>query len=301
VTPPAGPLAVGVLGRGLVDPEEPVIHVDDLGFLRGMAVFETLRVYAGRPFALREHLERLGASARRLGLAAPDAGELGALVALVVAAAAPDCSLRFTLTAGREGRGAPLLIVTAQGLPPDLEAVRARGIRLVSLQLGIDPRSRRDAPWLLDGVKSTSYAVNMAAWAEARRRGADDAVFVAADGSLLEGPVTNVWWRRGRVLHTPTLDLGILAGVTRARLLRAAPAEGYRVEEGRYPVAHLAAADEAFTSSSVREVVPVVALDDGPVGDGRPGPAAAVLQAAIRRAAARQDARDPRGQARGSD
>jgi 4-amino-4-deoxychorismate lyase len=283
--PPAGPLAVGILGRGLVDPEEPVIHADDVGFLRGMAVFETLRVYAGRPFALDAHLTRLRASAQRLGLAVPEADALVSLVGEVVGAARPDCSLRFTLTAGREGREAPLLIVTALALPADLVEVRARGIRLVALQLGIDPRARRDAPWLLDGVKSTSYAVNMAAWSEARRRGADDAVFVAADGSLLEGPVTNIWWRRGRVLHTPSLDLGILAGVTRALLMRAAPAAGYRVEEGWYQVNHLAEADEAFTSSSVREVVPVVELDGAAVGDGHPGPAAVALQAAIRQAA----------------
>jgi 4-amino-4-deoxychorismate lyase len=294
---------MGVLGRGLLDPEEPVIHADDLGFLRGMAVFETLRVYAGRPFALEAHLDRLRASAERLGLRAPVAADVGALADEVVAAALPDHSLRITLTAGRDGQDAPLLIVTALPLPADLEAVRARGIRLVALQLGIDPRSRRDAPWLLDGVKSTSYAVNMAAWAEARRRGADDAVFVAADGSLLEGPVTNVWWRRGRILHTPALDLGILAGVTRAHLARAAPSEGYRVQEGWYPVAHLAGAEEAFTSSSVREVVPVIAVDGEPVGEGRPGPAAAVLQAALRRAAGSEDpgeAADPRDRPRGS-
>ena len=281
----AGPLVVGILGRGLVDPQEPVIHVDDLGFLRGLAVFETLRVYAGRPFALAAHLQRLRASAERLGLPAPDETAVGSLVGAVIHAARPDCSLRLTLTAGRDGREAPLLIVTAQALPADLEDIRARGIRLVALRLGIDPRARQDAPWLLDGVKSTSYAVNMAAWSEARRRGADDAVFVASDGSLLEGPVTNIWWRRGQVLHTPSLDLGILAGVTRAQRVRAAPAAGYRVEEGWYPLDHLAGADEAFTSSSVREVVPVVALDGLTVGDGRPGPAASALQAAIRRAA----------------
>ena len=82
---------------------------------------------------------------------------------------------------------------------------RARGITVISLQLGIDPRMRTDLPWLLGGVKSTSYAVNMAAWAEARRRGADDAIFLAADGSVMEGPVTNIWWRLERTLYTPAL------------------------------------------------------------------------------------------------
>jgi branched-subunit amino acid aminotransferase/4-amino-4-deoxychorismate lyase len=97
--------------------------------------------------------------------------------------------------------------------------------------------------------------------------------------------VANVWWCSRRELFTPALELGILAGVTRAALLEEAAGLGYDVREGIYPVDQLAGAEEAFTSSSVREVMPVVALDDAPVGDGRPGPAAAELQAALRRAA----------------
>ena len=141
---------------------------------------------------------------------------------------------------------------------------------------------RAEAPWLLGGVKSTSYAVNMAAEAEARARGADDAVFVRDDGVVLEGPVTNVWWRRGETLFTPSLDLGILAGVTRAACRGCLEASGTRSPRAAYPLADLLGADEVFTSSSVREVMPVVAVD------GRPferGPAAAALQAALREAA----------------
>ncbi len=119
----------------------------------------------------------------------------------------------------------------------------------------------------------------MAAESEARRRGTDDALFVRDDGVVLEGPVTNVWWRRGASLFTPALDLGILAGVTRTVLLEAAPAAGYEVAEGAYPLDHLRAADEVFTSSSVREVMPVVEVD----GRGFAlGPAAATLQQALR-------------------
>ncbi len=125
----------------------------------------------------------------------------------------------------------------------------------------------------------------MAAEAEARRRGADDAVFVAQDATVLEGPVTNVWWKRERVLYTPALELGILAGVTRATLIEEAAALGYDVREGVFPLDHLAAADEAFTSSSVREVMPVIELDGRAVGLGKPGPAAAELQAALRKRA----------------
>jgi len=139
------------------------------------------------------------------------------------------------------------------------------------------------APWLLPGTKCVSYATHAAATAEARRRDADDAVFVDLDDTVLEGTVTNVWWREGSTLLTPALELGILAGETRAALLELAPAAGYEVEEGVFPVGRLREADEIFTSSSVREVMPVVALDGEPVSRG---PAADALQTALRRLAA---------------
>jgi 4-amino-4-deoxychorismate lyase len=285
VTLPSRPLAVAVLGRGVVDPDEPVLHADDRGVLRGLAAFETLRVYGGRPFALQEHLERLKLSAGRMHLQVPDLAAIAELAFDALAAAGiADATMRLTVTGGREGEG-PVAMVLIGALPGDLETLRATGIGVISLQLGTDPRARRDAPWLLDGVKSTSYAVNMAAHDEAERRGAGDAIFVASDGSVLEGPTTNVWWRRGTTLFTPALDLGILAGVTRAHVLRLAPAAGYATEEGWFPLGDLSDADEAFTSSSIRELMPIVRLDGRPIGDGHPGPGAARLLVALRDAA----------------
>ena len=271
-------LAVAVAGRGLVLPEEPVLHADDDALLRGRAAFETLRVYGGRPFRLTDHLERMQASAARLGIAWPGGFEALAEQALV-AAGEPDSVLRLYLTPGRQGSGEPVSLALVSALPPDLEERRARGIVLISL-LGI----RAEAPWLLGGVKSTSYAVNMAAESEARSRGADDAVFVRDDGIVLEGPVTNVWWRRGRTLYTPSLELGILAGVTRAVLAEAASAAGYEVAEGAYPLEELLGAEEVFTSSSVREVMPVVAVDGKRFERGQ---AAAALQRRLREEALR--------------
>jgi 4-amino-4-deoxychorismate lyase len=273
-------LALAVLGRGVVDPDEPVVHADDEAILRGRAAFETMRVYGGRPFRLDAHLERLARSSERMGLAPVEGDALRSLAADALAeAGARDAVLRLLWTAGRGGT-APLGLALVTAIAEDWDALRERGVRAVSL-LGV----KAEAPWLLGGVKSTSYAVNMAAEAEARRRGGDDAIFVDPAGIVLEGPVTNVWWRRGETLFTASLDLGVLAGVTRATLLDAAPDLGYRVEEGAFPLAELAGAEEAFTSSSVREVLPVVELDGAPVGDGRPGSAAGDLQRALRRAA----------------
>jgi 4-amino-4-deoxychorismate lyase len=271
-------LAVAVAGRGVVPPDEPVLQADDEALLRGRAAFETLRVYGGRPFRLAEHLARMRASAERLDIEWPGGLEALAEQALETAGA-PDAVLRLYLTPGRERSGRPLSLALVSALPTDLEERRARGISLISL-LGV----RADAPWLLGGVKSTSYAVNMAAESEARGRGADDAVFVRDDGIVLEGPVTNVWWRRRSTLYTPSLDLGILAGVTRAVMIEAAPAAGYEIEEGAYPLADVLGAEEAFTTSSVREVMPVVELDGQKL---ERGPAADALQQALRKEAER--------------
>ncbi|HXG76352.1 MAG TPA: aminotransferase class IV [Gaiellaceae bacterium] len=272
-------LALAVIGRGLCPPDAPVLRADDEALLRGRAAFETLRVYGGRPFRLAAHLDRLEGSAQGMALPPLPRAELEELAALVLPAArGEDAVLRLVWTAG-PAEGPPLGLALLSPVPAWIEEVRARGATAVSL-LGI----RAVAPWLLPGVKSTSYAVNMAADAEARARGADEAIFVDADGVVLEGTVTNVWWRSGRTLRTPSLELGILAGVTRAALLELAPEAGYAVEEGVYRLGDLYEAEEAFTSSSVRELMPVVELDGRPLGRG---PAADELQAALRALAAK--------------
>jgi len=270
-------LALAVLGRGLVDPTEPVVRADDEALTRGRAVFETLRVYSGKPFRLHGHLDRLAGSAERVGLAAPPLEELERLAELALAAAAiPDAVLRFYWTPGAPAAGSAGFVLVG-AIPEWIEPARARGQKLVSLF-----HPRRAAPWLLPATKSTSYAVNISAELEAKRRGADDALFVDAEGVVLEGPVTNIWWRGGTTLHTPSLELGILAGETRAALIELAGGCGYQLEEGEHPLADLLEADEVFTSSSVREVMPVVELDGRPL---KRGPAADALQAALRRAA----------------
>jgi 4-amino-4-deoxychorismate lyase len=272
-------LALAVTGRGLVDPDDPVIRADDEALTRGRAVFETLRVYGGVPFRLDEHLERLGRSAALVGYPEADGPALGRLASLALeAAAAPDAVLRFFWTPGPPEGTSPVGVVLVSEIPPWIEPARAQGQRLLSL---LSPR--RSAPWLLAGTKSTSYAANIAAETEAKRQGFDDALFVDADGIVLEGPVTNVWWRVGTTLFTPSLDLGILAGETRATLLELAAGLGYVCEEGAYTLpALLDAAEEVFTSSSVREVMPVVVLDGASFVRGS---AAVELPAALRRAA----------------
>jgi 4-amino-4-deoxychorismate lyase len=282
---PSAPLALAVLGCGVVDPARPWLRADDEAVLRGRAAFETLRVYSGVPFRLEAHLERLAASARVLELPAPPCAELSDLATAAIAACGRnDAVLRLVFTPGPEG-GPPSGFALVTALPPALEEQRGRGVALATMQLAIGTSARRESPWLLPGVKSTSYAVNMAAQAEARRRGADDALLLSLEGAVLEGPTSNVWFAEEGRLRTPSLDLGILAGVTRSALLEACAAGGVAVEEGAYALDRLHAADEVFTSSSVREVMPVVVVDGRSVAAGAPGPLAARMQAALRRAA----------------
>lgn len=274
-------IALAQLGRGVVPVDTPVLHADDEGVLRGRSVFETLRVYGGMPFMLSAHLDRLGASAGRLRLPAPprDAFEQGVFDA-IVAGGELDAWLRLLWTAGREGGGEPTGLVLVSTLPPGLDDLRARGLSLAVVEW---------AAGALAGAKSTSYAENMAAQGDATERGADDALLVAPDGTVLEAPTSNVWFREKSLLLTPSLALPLLAGVTRAALQRLAPAAGYGVEEGTFPLDRLLAADEIFLTSSVREVAPVVSIDGSPVGGGAPGPAAAALQRALRAAAGYPD------------
>jgi 4-amino-4-deoxychorismate lyase len=290
-------LAVVATGPGVVDGARPALDPLDLALVRGDAVFEALRVYAGRPFRLREHLDRLATSAAAVELPLPGGLEELALRA-VAEAGGGDAVLRLICTRGPEGsgeprRGAPVdregsgdggpaAFAICTDIPASFEPDRRRGLRLVLLTTAADPLVRAASPWLLPGVKSISYATNMAAQRTARAAGADDAVLVGLGGELLEAPTANLWWRSGHTLFTPSLDLGILAGITRAVLGELAPALGLKVLEGVYTAEDLAAADEAFLSSSTREVMPVVEVDGTPIADGRPGPTATDLQAALR-------------------
>jgi 4-amino-4-deoxychorismate lyase len=252
-------LAVAVRGRGLVPPAEPVFAADDEALLRGSAAFETLRVYDGRPFLLDRHLARLAYSASALGI--PPVDGATELVELVVRAAVPDHVLRLF-------RSSHALVATAAALPPGLDDLRARGLALRTFE--------REPPPLLAGVKSTSYAPAFAARREAEDLGADDALFVSK-GRVLECATANIWWVSNGRLHTPADGDGVLPGVTRAFIL-----ELEEVAIETVGVEALLGADEAFTTSSIREVMPVVSIDGVPIGDGRTGPAAARLQASLR-------------------
>jgi 4-amino-4-deoxychorismate lyase len=253
---------VGVLGVGLVDPATPTVHADDLGLTRGDGCFEGCRVLDGTVDKLEAHVARMRRSAATLGIAF-DEPAWRALVAEAVAAwpARDEAGMRWFLTRGRPG-APPTGLVTISPLPAAYPAQRRDGIRAITLSRGTAHGAFKDAPWLLGGVKTISYAVNMAAQREAARRGADDVIFVSTDGQVLEAPTSSVVWTIGDTMTTTPLgDTGILAGTTQERLFERAAESGWRTRAALVDLDDLHAADAVFLCGTVRGPVDVVELD----------------------------------------
>ncbi|HEX5497433.1 MAG TPA: aminodeoxychorismate lyase [Mycobacteriales bacterium] len=254
---------LGVLGTGPVDPDTPLLRVDDLGVLRGDGCFETLRVHDGVIEALDAHLARLRHSAAGLDLPAPQESRWRALIDEVVAAWAQpgEAVLRLVLTRGVEGTGVPTGFATVSPLPDGIVRQRRDGVSVITLDRGMPADAHRGTPWLLGGVKSLSYAVNMAALRHARRVGADDVIFVSGDGQVTEGPTSTVVWARSECLCTTPVSLGILAGTTVGTLFARAGAHGFATRVAGATVDDLHAADEIWLVSSLRAAVRVSRLD----------------------------------------
>ena len=257
---------IGVLGRGLIDPATPVVHADDLGFTRGDGCFEGCRVIDGAIDKYPAHVARMHRSAGKLGIAF-DEPAWRALIDEVTAAWPADLegNMRWFLTRGRAGDPTPTGLVTIDELPAAFLTHRRDGIRAVTLSRGTTYDAFADAPWLLGGVKSISYAVNMAAQREAVRRGADDVIFVSVDGQLLEAPTSSVVWTVGTTMYTiPTGDNGILASTTQQRLFERAAEQGWQTVLAGGRIEDLHGADAVFLAGTVRGAVDVVELDGQP-------------------------------------
>jgi 4-amino-4-deoxychorismate lyase len=270
---------LAVLGRGIAPLDAPLLRADDLGVTRGDGVFETLHVRAGRAWLLDEHLDRMARSAAVLELGLPPADALRELAATALAAwsGGPEAGLKLVCTRGpeRTERMPPECTVYALVFPvaETLRRQRREGIRVVTATLGVASDARAGAPWLLGGVKSLSYAMNMAVQRWAVGQGYDDALLLSTDGEVLEGPTSTVVWARDGSLCTVPTETGILAGTTAAYLLASAGALGMRAERVRAGVDDLHAADGVWLCSSVRGAARVLELDGKPVTDSGLTPA----------------------------
>ena len=280
---------VNLNGR-LVAPEDATVSVFDRGFLYGDSVYEVVRTYGGRPFAMGRHLARLHGSAARIGMVLPWSDErIVAEVQRTLEAAGNDESyVRIVATRGAGEIGLdtalaenPLLLVIVQAihLPPPEAYEQGVKVQLVgvrkNLREAIDPRA-----------KTGNYLNNVMALREAKMRGAYEAVMLDAEGRITEGSSSNLFVIQGGRLITPPVEVGILEGVTRAEIFDVAQEKGIPVEERHLLPLDLLHADEAMITSSVREIVPVVRVgiddDERPIGNGSVGPVVQRITTAFR-------------------
>jgi branched-chain amino acid aminotransferase len=279
----------------LVSADAPQLFLADRGFQLGDAIFETMRARRGVVIELDEHLERLRESAVPLGIALPadDAPIVAAIHALLGADglagdgsdghAPGDAAIRVTVSRGvyaarglapRGDSSGPTIVVQAWPHAEPGSQVLSAGLSLVTSAVRRDPGSP------LAGVKSTSRAENVYARLEADRAGADDALLLTTAGEVCEGTSANIFAIRGERVVTPPLTSGCLAGTTRAWLLAHAATHGLAAAEVPLTPATLAAADEAFLTSSVAGLLPVTSLDGAAIGRGVPGPFTVLLRQA---------------------
>ncbi len=243
------------------------ISVLDRGFNLGDGLFETMRAYAGRIFRLREHLQRLQRSAARIGLPLPSALAEAARET-VLANGLHEAAVRLTVSRGIAPFGLappepaePTCVITAQPAPTPPAALCAGTA---------SGRLNEHAPTA--GLKRLGYLDSIVWLAEARSSGYDDAVVLDTAGHLAEGTSSNLFVVAGGVLRTPPLACGVLPGITRATVIEIASELELEVAEEFLEPALLQTAEEAFLTSSIREVVPLVAVDGRPIGKGGVGP-----------------------------
>lgn len=217
---------------------EATISVTDEGLLRGDGAFEVVRLYGGQPFTLDAHLDRLGRSAQAIELDWERVTLQVELSELLEAFGDHDGQLRILITRG--GRR----IALTEPLPPSDSPLRVATVTYCPTIV-------------LTGVKSLSYAANMQATRLAKGKGADEAVLVTPEGVVLEAPTSTLFWvsPEGR-LRTPSLDVGILESITRAKIV-----QELHVETGQWQVDDFHGATEAFLASSAREVQAICAID----------------------------------------
>lgn len=274
--------------NGEISPAEQArVSVLDNGFTFGDGVYETLRTYGARPFHLDRHLDRLRASAAKLGIEIPpDDGALGAeLDRLLKRAANPESYIRMIVSRGvgeisyRFDRiHGPTIVMAARALEPIPEAHYRDGIPVIVSSV------RRNSPRALDpAMKSCNLINNILAVREAQAKKAAEPLMMNERGDVAEGASANLFIVSKGALVTPPLNDGILPGVTRALVLELAKTLAIEARQQSVRVPTLLGADEAFITSTLREVMPIATVDGSVIGSGRPGPVTKKLLDAFRR------------------
>jgi len=264
----------------LVPAEEARISVFDHGFLYGYGLFETMRAYNGKIFLLERHISRLCRSAATVGLGANlDKDNIaGACIQTLEANNLKDARLRLTITGGEAdafpwaAKGiAPTVVIEAKPYTPASAEKYARGYKICLTSV------RRSKKSILSHIKSTSYIASTLAKIEAAGQGADEALLLNEDGYLTEGGSSNVFFVRSSRLVTPSIESGILPGITRDVVIELADEMDISVTEGTVGVAIIRQCEEAFLTNSVMGIMPLTEAIDKTgraviIGSGKPGP-----------------------------
>jgi D-amino acid aminotransferase len=281
------------LNGRIVESHKATVSIYDRGLLYGDGLFETMRAYNGVAFCIEEHFHRLRTSADILGLPIPhlDWPEIIAELLAKNGLAKRDAWVRLTITRGpAEPRvlppdlAKPTTMVMVRPLDPQIETHQKRGVKVALL-----PFSRHG---FIPEHKSLNYLPAVVGKVLASYHGAYEGIFVSAEHVLTEGTTTSVFVVRDGTLITAPQG-GILPGVTRATVLDLAARLGVRVAEHEITTTHLRLADEAFLTSSMIEIVPIVQVDEGNVSSGKPGPLTRKLQKAYRDAVLRYAKKSP--------
>ena len=268
----------------IVPPEEAKVSVLDRSFLFGDSVYETLRTYGGKLFSFDQHMARLQHSAAQLRLNIPGVVEIQRRCNETLEAAENEDSYcriivsrgegTFGLLGGLDAPGR--LIILVRPFVPLERALYDNGVHFII------SKTRRNPPEALDpSIKSGNYLNNIFAALEARDVGAFDAILLNTRGNVAEGTTSTVFCVRDGALWTPPLSAGILAGVTRRLTLEVARAEGLDVFEENFDADALRSAAEAFITSTMKQILPVVKIDGTVLGAGKPGPVTRHLMTAL--------------------
>jgi branched-chain amino acid aminotransferase len=274
-------LAIYYVNGEFVPAEQACLPVNDLAILRGFAVFELLRTYGGRPFFLDAHIARLEDSARHIGLTVPwTRDQLTGIVGRTLARNDfAEANIRIVVTGGPSDDfmtpgDRPGLLVLVSGVPELPSRWYTEGAKIITTVL--------ERP--ITGAKSINYIPATIAMAEARRKGAIEAVYVSRQGQVQEGTTSNLFIFDDQGLATPGRD--ILPGITRRVILDlAAPRFAVSIRDISYT--ELCQAREVFITGTNKGLVPVVQVDDRTIADGRPGPRTRALMAALEQRTAR--------------
>lgn len=282
---------INVDGR-ILDPAEAVVPAMDHGFLFGDSVYETLRAYGGTFFRFDAHLERLRHSAAALELTLPlrDDEFRRRCAETIAAAGEREAAARIVVTRGvgpmsldpREC-GPATVLVYARPAPSLPASVYQEGVALRVVERERNPRGALDP-----NVKSGNYLNNLLAYVEARKSGAFEAVMLNAAGNVTECSTSNIFIVRDGGVRTPPLSSGLLSGITRRTVLDLCEAGGIPVEESDFGPDELRSADEAFITSSIKQVLPVTRIGGAVLGDGVAGPTTRRLLAAYREEVSRE-------------